>query len=139
MELVNTHRFQVRFSEVDAMQVVWHGNYLKYFEDGREAFGAQYGLKYLDVHQHGFFTPIVKTNVEYKYPLRYGDEGQVETRFINTRAAKIVFEYKVYNLKTKQLLVTGQTTQVFLTTDHQLQLVNPGFYIAWKEKWEQEY
>ena len=38
---------RVRFSEVDSMGVVWHGNYLKYFEDGREAFGRKHGLGYV--------------------------------------------------------------------------------------------
>ena len=41
---------RVRFSEVDSMRVVWHGEYVRYFEDGREAFGEQYpGLGYLDI------------------------------------------------------------------------------------------
>jgi acyl-CoA thioester hydrolase len=50
----------IRFSEVDSMGVVWHGNYVKYFEDGREAFGNKYGLNYLDFHKNGILTPIVK-------------------------------------------------------------------------------
>ena len=43
--------FKVRFSEVDSMKIVWHGNYVHYFEDGREAFGKKYeGLSYLDMY-----------------------------------------------------------------------------------------
>ena len=42
--------FDIRFSETDAMGVVWHGNYLKYFEDGREAFGKEFGMEYLDIY-----------------------------------------------------------------------------------------
>ena len=40
-----TKPFEIRFSEVDSMGVVWHGHYVKYFEDAREAFGAKYGLE----------------------------------------------------------------------------------------------
>ena len=40
-------KIDIRFSEVDSMHVVWHGNYAKYFEDAREAFGEKYGLDYL--------------------------------------------------------------------------------------------
>ena len=42
--LINQTEIAIRFSEVDAMNVVWHGNYLKFFEDGREALGEKYGL-----------------------------------------------------------------------------------------------
>ena len=44
----------VRFSEVDSMNFVWHGAYALYFEDGREAFGAKYGLGYLDIFRAGY-------------------------------------------------------------------------------------
>ena len=43
-ELINRSKIEVRFSEVDSMSVVWHGNYVKYLEDGREAFGKEFGL-----------------------------------------------------------------------------------------------
>ena len=42
--LSTTIRVQVRFSEVDAIRMVWHGNYVRYMEDAREAFGREYGL-----------------------------------------------------------------------------------------------
>ena len=45
---------KIRFSEVDSMGVVWHGSYVKYLEDAREAFGAQHGLSYLFVFDNGF-------------------------------------------------------------------------------------
>ncbi|HRS08637.1 MAG TPA: acyl-CoA thioesterase, partial [Bacteroidia bacterium] len=60
---------KVRFSDTDAMGVVWHGNYLRFFEDAREAFGIKYGLTYLDVYHRGYFTPIVKSSVEHKSPI----------------------------------------------------------------------
>ena len=47
MSLQASKEIEVRFSEVDSMNVVWHGSYALYFEDAREAFGAKYGLEYL--------------------------------------------------------------------------------------------
>ena len=52
-ELRASHPFDVRFSEVDAMQIVWHGAYPLYFEDAREAFGARYGLEYMTIAREG--------------------------------------------------------------------------------------
>ena len=48
--LVNKTSLRVRFSEVDSMQIVWHGEYVRYFEDGREACGRECaGLGYMDI------------------------------------------------------------------------------------------
>lgn len=45
-EISETIRVRVRFSEIDPIKMVWHGNYVKYMEDAREAFGRRYGLGY---------------------------------------------------------------------------------------------
>ena len=68
----------VRFSETDAMGVVWHGNYLKFFEDAREKFGKDYGIEYLDVHAQGYFIPIVKSEISHKASIFYGEEALIE-------------------------------------------------------------
>jgi len=61
-----TKCFDIRFSEVDSMGVVWHGNYAKYFEDAREEFGRKYDLEYLMMYDKGFFEPIVELSFKYK-------------------------------------------------------------------------
>ncbi len=132
-ELVNHTKFKVRFSEVDSMRVVWHGNYLKYFEDGREAFGVEHDLDYLKIYNNGHLTPIVHSQMDYKASLRYGETGLIETKFINSPAAKIVHEYKISNADTGQLLVTGKTIQVFMDVEGVLQLNNPSFFEEWKK------
>ena len=53
--LTNRTTFRVRFSEIDSMQIVWHGEYVRYFEDGREAFGKQYGLDYMSIYREGSY------------------------------------------------------------------------------------
>ena len=72
--LESTINIDVRFSETDAMGVVWHGNYLKYFEDGRESFGIKYGVEYLDIYKEGYFTPIVKSEINHKSTINYGEK-----------------------------------------------------------------
>ena len=51
MKLTESITFEIRFSEVDSMNVVWHGSYPLYFEDAREAFGRKYGLSFLRSHR----------------------------------------------------------------------------------------
>ena len=84
----------IRFSETDAMGVVWHGNYLKFFEDGREAFGKEHNLDYLHIFDQGFFTPIVKSEIDHKAPVYYGQKISITTRYIPSKSAKIMFEYE---------------------------------------------
>ena len=64
---------KVRFNEVDSLGIVWHGHYVKYFEDGRESFGQRHQLSYLDFYNNGYVVPIVNIQVNYKQVLRYGD------------------------------------------------------------------
>ncbi|MCX6249031.1 MAG: acyl-CoA thioesterase [Bacteroidetes bacterium] len=135
MELTDRKEISVRFGEVDSMSIVWHGNYIKYFEDGRESFGAKYNLGYLDVKRHRVMIPIVKVTCDYKKPLVYGDTAIVETRFVNSDAAKILFEYSIYRKSDLELMATGTSMQVFLTPDHELLLTAPEFFIGWKKKW----
>ncbi|CAM1348402.1 acyl-CoA thioesterase [Tenacibaculum insulae] len=123
---------RIRFNETDALGIVWHGNYLRYFEDGREAFGRKHGLSYLDVKAKGYVTPIIKSSCEHKLPLQYGETATVEATFINTAAAKIIFSYKITNAN-KQIVCTGETIQVFLDNNNDLSLTLPPFFKKWKE------
>jgi acyl-CoA thioester hydrolase len=134
-KLINKHITKPRFSEVDSMAVVWHGNYIKYIEDGREAFGDQFGLAYYDVYNYGYMTPIVKVDMDYKNMVHYGDELLVETEFIPTDAAKIIFKYKIYNQTTNKLVLTAMSIQVFINKEYELMVTCPEFFIEWKNKW----
>ena len=127
-------KVKVRYSEADAIGVVWHGNYLRYFEDGREAFGEKYGLEYLDVYSNNFITPLVKINCDFLSPLKYGETAIVETKFIQTKAAKIIFEYGIYRESDNQKVATGSSTQVFVTTKGEFSITVPDFYQNWKLK-----
>jgi acyl-CoA thioester hydrolase len=133
--LVCKTKIQVRFSDLDPMSVVWHGNYLKYFEDGRQAFGKQYtGLGYMDIYENGYVAPVVELNIKYLKSLCYHDEVIIETRYIPCEAAKIIFEYSLYRASDNILVASGRTVQAFLNaTTGELQLNHPSFYSKWKQ------
>jgi acyl-CoA thioester hydrolase len=133
-KLVEEIEVKVRFSEVDSMGIIWHGAYVKYFEDAREAFGKKYNLGYLYMHSNGFYAPLVELNFQYKQPLKYDDLMLVKISYIPTEAAKILFEYEIRNAETGELCTTGKSVQVFLDANYQLVLFNPPFYTKWKEK-----
>ena len=124
---------RVRFNETDPLGIVWHGHYIVYFEDGREAFGRKHGLTYLDIQNAGFVTPIVKSTCEHFLPLKYGETFIIETTFVNAVSAKMIYQYKIFN-EQNQLVCSGETIQVFLDSDNQLCLYAPEFFQNWKDK-----
>ncbi len=134
---VNTISFEstirVRFNETDPLGIVWHGYYITYFEDGREAFGRAHNISYLQIKSNGFTTPIVKSTCEHKLPLHYGEIATIKTTFIDSLAAKIIFKYEVFNPKGK-VVCTGETVQVFVSDDGELSLIQPDFFNDWKRK-----
>ncbi|MEO8236302.1 MAG: acyl-CoA thioesterase [Flavobacterium sp.] len=132
-ELTISHEIRVRFNETDPLGIVWHGYYITYFEDGREAFGRHHGISYLDIFDSGFTTPIVKSTCEHKLSLRYGDVGRIETTIVDTPAAKMIYRYVIYDAN-NEIACTGETVQVFLDKNGDLMLTNPPFYEEWKRK-----
>lgn len=136
-ELRTSKEFQVRFSEVDSMNVVWHGSYPLYFEDAREAFGAQYGLGYMDIFGAGYFAPLVELSFQYKKPMTYGMKPRIDIIYRPTEAAKIVFDYEIHDTADDSLIATGRSIQVFMDRNYNLVWDNPEFYKAWKARFEE--
>lgn len=133
--ITTTTEIIVKFSDCDALQMVWHGNYIKYFEDGREDFGRKYNLGYWNIYkQSGLAIPIIHVECDYKKFIGLEEKITVQSTFVDTPAAKIIFEYKIFNEK-KELVCTGKTVQVFVDAiTKELLITVPPFYRAWKEK-----
>ena len=128
--------FDIRFSEVDSMQVVWHGSYPLYFEDAREEFGRKYHLEYLWIAERGYYAPLVDLQFHYHKPLVYGMHPRIDIIYHPTLSAKIVFDYEIYDTDSGDLMATGHSVQVFMDKNYQLQWSSPDFYEAWKRQWQ---
>ena len=134
-KLTASARVGVRFDEVDSMNIVWHGNYVKYFEDARIAFGKKYHLGYLDMFSKGYYAPLVKMDFKFQSPLVFGDELVAEAEYVPCEGAKIMFKYKVYKASDGSIAATGTTTQVFLDMKYEMALYPPKFYDEWREEY----
>lgn len=135
--LSTVKEIEIRFSEVDSMGVVWHGNYAMYFEDAREEFGKKYDLGYLMMYDKGFFEPLVELTFKYKKPLVYGMKPEICITYRPCEAAKIIFDYEIRDPETKEVFATGRSVQVFMDKNsYQLVLCAPEFYEEWKQRWE---
>ncbi len=134
-ELKASKLFDIRFSEVDSMNVVWHGSYPLYFEDAREEFGRKYKLEYLRIADFGYFAPLVDLEFHYRKPLLYQMRPRIDITYHPTEAAKIIFDYEIYDTVTEELMAHGRSVQVFMDKDYHLVWTNPEFYQEWKRMW----
>ncbi len=135
-KLIARRKFDIRFSEVDSMNIVWHGSYPLYFEDAREEFGKKYGLGYMLIFSNGYYAPLVELSFKYKKPLIYEMQPVIEITYVPTESAKIVFDYQIKDERDGEIYATGRSVQVFLDRNYQLVWENPDFYSEWKKQWE---
>jgi acyl-CoA thioester hydrolase len=125
----------IRFSEVDSMNVVWHGSYMLYFEDAREEFGRKYKLEYLRIADFGYYAPLVDMQFHYRKPITYGMRPRIDIIYRPTLSAKIVFDYEIHDPETEELMASGTSVQVFMDKNYQLVWSSPEFYEKWKQMW----
>ena len=97
-KITTTTEIIVKFSDCDALQMVWHGNYIKYFEDGREDFGRKHQLGYWEIYkQSNLAVPLIHVDCDYKKFVGLGEKITIESTFIETPAAKAGYEAKKQN------------------------------------------
>lgn len=110
--------FRVRYAETDASGVVYHANYIVWFEYGRGEWFWQQGRDYhRDVEMRGFNWPVVELSSRYVSPARYGDVLLVRTRMKEIKSREFTLEYEILNADTQQLLCTGWTKHFNLDTN----------------------
>jgi acyl-CoA thioester hydrolase len=106
-------RVRVRYVETDQMGVVYHSNYLVWFEVGRVEFIRQLGLNYkLMEEEDGCGISVVDVHARYRAPARYDDELAIETRLLAARGPVIKFGYRILRVGDGVLLCEGETTHV---------------------------
>jgi acyl-CoA thioester hydrolase len=136
MELKASKLLDIRFSEVDSMNVVWHGSYMLYFEDARELFGEKFDLTYMGYVRHGYYAPMVEMNIQWKKPILYGMQPRIDIIYRPTVAAKVVFDYEIHDTADESLIATAHSVQVFMDLNYQLVLYSPKFYEEWQQRWK---
>ena len=104
---------RVRYSETDQMGVVYHGNYIPYFEIGRVEWLRNKGISYKWMEENRIMLPVVSLTMNYKKPARYDELLTLKTKLKNRTTVKIEFDYELYN-ENEELLTTGNSILVFV-------------------------
>jgi acyl-CoA thioester hydrolase len=103
------HRLRVRYGETDQMGVVYHANYLVYFEEGRTRLMDALGCPYAELERRGWALVVRKAALRYRAPARYDEELAVRTRIERLGAASVTFAYRIHRAADATLLAEGTT------------------------------
>ncbi|MBM7552622.1 acyl-CoA thioesterase [Thalassobacillus pellis] len=104
---------RVRYQETDQMGVVYHANYLVWFELGRTDFIEALGFKYHEIEKQGVVSPVVDADIQFKKPVRYGEEAHVKTWLEDYDGLRITYGYQIFN-QHGELSVSGHTRHVIV-------------------------
>ncbi len=105
----------VRYAETDKMGIVYHGNYLPWFEIGRTQLLKEQGLPYRQLEADGFFLPVLEISAKYIRPAQYDDTLTIVTTLREKPSLRIRLEYQVFN--GEHLLATATSSHAFIDRD----------------------
>ncbi len=128
-----THR--VRFSQVDAMAVLWHGRYAELFEQGNEELGRLCGMSYPDFHREKLQAPIVQLHVDYFASVLLGEQLQIVAKMIWTEGARFNIEYEIRK-ETGTLAAAGYTVQMFIDETGTPLMSSPALLETCRRRWQ---
>ncbi len=121
----------VRYAETDAQRVVYHGNYIVWFEVGRTTYCERVGYPYPRMEAEGVFITVVEARVRYRRSARYGDVVTVVTRCSEVRSRGCVFTYEVL-LPDGSVAAEGETRHLFLDASGRPRTMAPGVAEAFR-------
>lgn len=108
-------KIRVRYSETDKMGVVYHGNYIQYFEVGRVEYMRDLGVVYAEMEKEGIGMPVVNIDINYRTPASYDEELTIETWIEKLPTSKIVFNNKAIG-ESGKTVCEAQVTLVFINS-----------------------
>ncbi|AMP15136.1 thioesterase superfamily protein [Collimonas pratensis] len=102
---------QVQFYDLDPMEIVWHGNYVKYIEAARCALLDTIDYNYPQMQASGYSWPIIDLHLRYAHPATFGQRIKVSAAIIEWEN-RLRIEYVICDSASGQRLTRGTTTQV---------------------------
>ncbi len=108
---ISTIDIQVSYADTDMMGIIYHANYLKWFELGRTRLIEEVGYSYVEMEKSGFCSPVLRVEITYRKPIRYGDKVQVKTWIEENHGLKTTYGYQVINGK-GEICAVGTTLHI---------------------------
>jgi len=133
--MISKKDIEIRYSETDQMGVVYHANYLIWFELGRTQFLADLGFSYSSLEEKNLIFPVREVNIVYINPCRYGELITVETQVKEFSSIKTVYEHVIKNTN-NEVKAKGESTVICVRKDNfqitKIERVAKDIYDAYK-------
>lgn len=113
----NVIKIRVIYADTDAMGVVYHANYIKWFEMGRTELLREMGIVYAELESSGYNLPVTELYCQYHLPVRYDNIILVETGINYFRRSILKFDYLIWDEKMEKILTEGRTVHVFTNNE----------------------
>ena len=114
------------------MGVVYHSNYLVWFETGRTELFRKLGISYADLEGKGYFLVVTEAHCSYKAPATYDDEIEIITNLADLKNSSILFTYEAK--RKNALLASGTTKHAFLDANRKVTRIPAGIIEALKRE-----
>jgi acyl-CoA thioester hydrolase len=101
----------VEFYDLDPLRIVWHGNYLNYFEAGRRALLEKIGYSYDEMEKSGYAFPVIEISAKYMGSLRLKDRARVKAILMEYEN-RLLIRYEIRNAQTGVLTTKGFSAQM---------------------------
>ena len=118
------------FHDLDPMDIVWHGNYVKYLEIARNALMAKFGYDYPQMRESGYAWPIVDMRMKYVGSIHYGQRVRIRATIVEWEN-RLRIDYLLLDADSGTRICKGYTIQVAVAQPSgEMQLVSPPILLA---------
>jgi acyl-CoA thioester hydrolase len=128
----NDARVRVRYAETDQMGVVYHSNYIIWFEVGRVELLRAMGHTYREMEADDIHLPVVEVRCRYKQPAKYDDDIVIRTSLKNVRESLIHFHYEVTRAGEEQVLAEGESVHLVMDSKGRRTRFSEKYWIAFR-------
>lgn len=117
MEEIKPYYHKVQYYETDAMMIVHHSNYIRWFEEARLDYLEQIKFPYAEIEARNLLIPVLEAACQYRQAVRFGETVQIETEITRFNGLKFTVSYRIYDEKHQTLHAQGTTEHCFLNKE----------------------
>lgn len=133
---ISSTEIQLLYADTDMMGVIYHANYLKWFELGRTQLIKDIGYDYLAMEDSGYYAPVYQVEITYKKAIRYGDRAFVKTWVEENDGLRTVYGYQIVN-GVEEVCAEGTTTHIVVKKDGFRPVQFKKVFPEWFQKYEE--
>lgn len=108
---------RVRYAETDQMGIVYHSNYIIWFEIGRTDWFRQIGQDYKSLEEKNILLPVIGVNCQYRKSALYDDLVIIRTYLKELKGVRLTFHYEILRKEGRELLAEGESQHAFVDKD----------------------